>query len=361
MTLSLEGISDAETQYTLPLYHAEDRSLNNAEIKISIQKMTYQMANSYREILVYEYERWQPLLDWGNSYPGHLLPIDPGTGFVLFSLPLPLHLIAHWLGRWSNIFGSKFEMELVNILAPLPEGWTSMNEFQVQSTPVSDPPPLPPPLHTDTLIICLQKDPRGWEYAFDFSSTDWYPQAFANGESSCPRLSFSPFLLILGTHPLAAFVRRRIWKKEICHTQNFSAVVSLPSNKRTIPSTLLTSSCLRETTAVTSSPTTTPKFIPRTSPSPSPRTPTVPKSPSSSSSSSLSSSHGRGSSAALAVQLLSSKMLTTKFYYFCFDSSNLQTNDTFTLGMVIPLSSLPLHSDYTQVTSLPSPPHCLPL
>jgi hypothetical protein len=118
ITLSLEGISENETPYTLPLYHPDDESLTSAEIKLSIQKMSSQMTSLYQEILVYEYERWQFVLGWGNSYPGHLLPLDPG--------------------RWSNVFGSQFEMDLTKIVAPLPDGWSSINEFEVQATSVSD-------------------------------------------------------------------------------------------------------------------------------------------------------------------------------------------------------------------------------
>lgn len=98
MTLSLGGSSEVETEYTLPLYSPEDGSYNGAEIKVSLQRMSYKMASSYKEILVYEYERWQPLFDWGNSYPGHLLPIDPG--------------------RWSSICGNQFEMELGHSFNP---------------------------------------------------------------------------------------------------------------------------------------------------------------------------------------------------------------------------------------------------
>lgn len=119
MTLSLDGLSDIdlETEYTLPLYSAEDGSLNGAEIKLSLRKMSHKMAMSYKEILVYEYERWQPLLDWGNSYPGHLLPIDPG--------------------RWSSIWGNHFEMELSQIAEPVPSGWSLINDFHFEPHSVS--------------------------------------------------------------------------------------------------------------------------------------------------------------------------------------------------------------------------------
>ena len=26
----------------------------------------------------FEYQRWQPIVEWGSEYPGHLLPTDLG-------------------------------------------------------------------------------------------------------------------------------------------------------------------------------------------------------------------------------------------------------------------------------------------
>jgi hypothetical protein len=33
---------------------------------------------SSKEEFIYEYERWQPFVQWGQSNPGHILPSDPG-------------------------------------------------------------------------------------------------------------------------------------------------------------------------------------------------------------------------------------------------------------------------------------------
>ena len=59
---------------------------------------------------IFLYERWQPLLEWGNSYPGHLLPTDKG--------------------KYSNRAATAFSQTINSvILPPLPKDWFPLTEF----------------------------------------------------------------------------------------------------------------------------------------------------------------------------------------------------------------------------------------
>ncbi len=51
---------------------------NAGFVECTLTLMSAERAASYKEEVIFEYERWQPAVGWGNSYPGHLLPIDPG-------------------------------------------------------------------------------------------------------------------------------------------------------------------------------------------------------------------------------------------------------------------------------------------
>jgi hypothetical protein len=45
---------------------------------------------SSKEEFIFEYERWQPFVQWGQSNPGHILPSDPGMyKLPSSSLPFP--------------------------------------------------------------------------------------------------------------------------------------------------------------------------------------------------------------------------------------------------------------------------------
>ncbi len=55
---------------------------------IEVELLTVDEAVSIQEHIIYEYQRWQPVVLWGSTKPGHLLPTDPG--------------------KWSTDNGSKF-------------------------------------------------------------------------------------------------------------------------------------------------------------------------------------------------------------------------------------------------------------
>jgi hypothetical protein len=97
--------------------------------------MSLERSRSYEEVIVYEYERWQPFFDWGNSYPGYLLPTDPGD-LLSQCFRKSAHDPLFSPGRWSDAWGLKFSDNLVQILEPVAEGWTE-SSFQVIATVVS--------------------------------------------------------------------------------------------------------------------------------------------------------------------------------------------------------------------------------
>lgn len=48
--------------------HSIAKSINTEKVNVI----------SSKEEFIYEYERWQPFVQWGQSNPGHMLPSDPG-------------------------------------------------------------------------------------------------------------------------------------------------------------------------------------------------------------------------------------------------------------------------------------------
>lgn len=73
-------------------------------------------ANSVQEHTVYEFQRWQPIVEWGNDFPGHLLPTDPG--------------------KWSSGTGDKFGMTFESVEPVLPEGWEVITPWYITLTAV---------------------------------------------------------------------------------------------------------------------------------------------------------------------------------------------------------------------------------
>jgi len=82
----------------------------------------------------YEYERWQPIVGWGQSYPGHLLPTDPGS----FS------------NHSCDRFGKKFEEVEPNIL----DGYEA-DIWQYLTT---------------------KHSAEGWIYSTDMKEINWYDE-----------------------------------------------------------------------------------------------------------------------------------------------------------------------------------------
>lgn len=96
----------------------------NGKILFQIQIKSPEEALTTDEHSVYQYQRWQPILDasindqWGSSYPGHLLPTD-------------YRHIKY--GCWSTIDGITYGKSQED-LHPLPDGWAVKHHWLVQST-----------------------------------------------------------------------------------------------------------------------------------------------------------------------------------------------------------------------------------
>lgn len=88
-------------------------------------------ATSIQEHSVYEYQRWKPIGEWGNS-SNHLLPTDPG-GF-------------------SSGDEKRFGRTMEEVAPKVPEGWIVEKEWHA---------------------LANDQDPEGWQYATDFTSTYW--------------------------------------------------------------------------------------------------------------------------------------------------------------------------------------------
>lgn len=81
-------------------------------VNITVQVVTLEEASSVIEQVIYEFERWQPVILWGHTpTPGHFLPTDPG--------------------RWSTEDGKRFGRELEEVAPPLDEGWTVTNSWVI--------------------------------------------------------------------------------------------------------------------------------------------------------------------------------------------------------------------------------------
>ncbi len=115
------------------------------QIELEASILTPNEANSVEEQVVYEYQRWEPVIGWGPS----LLPTDPGRYF-----PIPVQWFYNdVLFRWSAAGGTRFEKEFDAIIPPIPDGWVVNKPWGTVST---------------------SRDPEGWQYADSFYSTDWH-------------------------------------------------------------------------------------------------------------------------------------------------------------------------------------------
>jgi hypothetical protein len=104
------------------------------EADVTVQLFTVDEASAFQEHIVYEFQRWQPIIEWGSTpTPGHLLPTDPG--------------------RWCSSDGSKFAKELEEAAPAIPVGWSVTDCWHV---------------------VCTDTDPEGWEYSSLFESPFWH-------------------------------------------------------------------------------------------------------------------------------------------------------------------------------------------
>jgi hypothetical protein len=97
-----------------------------------VQFLTAEEATHVQSHRVFEFQRWQPIIEWGHS-PQHYLPTDPG--------------------RWCSSDGQKFTTEREDAAPIIPDGWTITDLWHNLAT---------------------DYDQEGWQYSTDFLSSYWF-------------------------------------------------------------------------------------------------------------------------------------------------------------------------------------------
>eukprot|EP01039_Chlorochromonas_danica_P008065 gene8065-8895_t len=130
---------------------SDGRSAGEAYLLVTLQSV--EEAASVQEHIVYEFQRWRPLGQWGtqDDPAKQLLPSDPG--------------------RWCRRDGTHFGKTLEVVAPEVPTGWIVSSGW-----------------HT----VTTDGDHEGWQYATDFSSAYWHP-----------------------SQATSLLVRRRSWHREI--------------------------------------------------------------------------------------------------------------------------------------------------
>lgn len=112
------------------------------EAEVSVTILTLEEACSIQEHTVYEFQRLNLVLGWGNQAPPmHLLPTDPGA--------------------WSTENGKNFNSTIEGVAPPIPPGWEVTKHWRTYAT---------------------DEEAEGWQYSTVFDSPFWYPK---NDSSLC--------------------------------------------------------------------------------------------------------------------------------------------------------------------------------
>jgi len=149
--LEMKDVTETKSAKKIKLYSSDTGEFVGL-VELVVQSVDARKAASVEVQLVYEYQRWNPVQQWGSTpSPGHFLPSDPG--------------------KWSNDDQSKYGSTIDSVL-------TKMNvKFEVVKPWVA---------------IGNAHDVDGWTYATNFNYLDWWPEA-----------------------KKGLFVRRRQWRREI--------------------------------------------------------------------------------------------------------------------------------------------------
>ena len=77
-------------------------------MEVIICFVSVDVASSYAEHTVFEYERHSLVFGWGHVHLEHFLPGER---------------------RWSTATGKRFADELTDLAAPVPEGWAVLKKW----------------------------------------------------------------------------------------------------------------------------------------------------------------------------------------------------------------------------------------
>lgn len=131
--LHLRDINPVLTSKKLKL-HTQTGPKGTIDIEVHI-KTPDEMSRA-QEHVIYEFERWRAMTNWGHDKDKNFLASDPG--------------------RWGTLDGSHFDHHIDNVAPPVLAGWVVKKSWYTIST---------------------ETDPDGWEYSAGFFSPYWYSKA----------------------------------------------------------------------------------------------------------------------------------------------------------------------------------------
>lgn len=142
------------------------------EVEIELEPTTLFYAKTTKMEAVFEYQRWQPGIEWGSGKHS-LLRTDPG--------------------RWSSIDGKKFGADINEVSTNVSPSTGDSNRSNWTVT-------------KPWFVVSTEYDQDGWQYATDFKSVLWFPSA----------------------NSTISTVRRRVWQREL--TRPFSTSTDTDSS-----------------------------------------------------------------------------------------------------------------------------------
>lgn len=156
--LTVQDVNEKRAEKKAKLYSQETGEFVG-EVDLLISSMKAKKAANIKEDSIYQYQRWQPGIGWGSTFPGHFLPTDPNVGDNSY-------------GWSSNSSGADKKFgNFDEIAPPVPSNWEILIPWSA-------------PGNAD--------DADGWTYATDFNYLDWWPKQGRR-----------------------MFVRRRLWIRQI--------------------------------------------------------------------------------------------------------------------------------------------------
>jgi hypothetical protein len=174
--LSWDAIIDSEgdpaepSLKTLTVIRSSDGA-ERGEIDVLVRRLPAREALAVHHEVVYEYQRWQPVIGWGSKYPGHLLPTDPGKWSTMDGRA--------WAATWEKLTGG-YPFVSTHVSANAHNKHVAGNKTTAAGAAAALTAATPGKVctlgwHTQA----TENDPDGWEYALDMPSPYWYTKGDA--------------------------------------------------------------------------------------------------------------------------------------------------------------------------------------